>query len=138
MTEDHPALLAARGSWKAAQAGDKEAWLDLMAEDVCVEDPIGVAPTNPTGKGVRGKVELAVFFEYKGLKHRFVRGQNEGAANVRDGTNLFGREKCAKGLGASGASTPSLAASEAAALDEAPSATHADRLSAIRAAVGGL
>ena len=63
MTEDHPALIAARGSWKAAQAGDKEAWLDLMADDVCVEDPIGVAPTNPTGKGVQGKVELAAFFD---------------------------------------------------------------------------
>ena len=63
MTEDHPAMIAARGSWKAAMAGDKEAWLDLMADDVCVEDPIGEAPTNPTGKGVQGKVELAAFFD---------------------------------------------------------------------------
>ncbi|MEM9176493.1 MAG: nuclear transport factor 2 family protein [Myxococcota bacterium] len=63
MTEDHPAMIAARGSWKAAQAGDKAAWLDLMADDVVVEDPIGVAPTNPTGKGVRGKEELAAFFD---------------------------------------------------------------------------
>jgi steroid delta-isomerase len=63
MTEDHPAMIAARGSWKAAMAGDKEAWLDLMAEDVCVEDPIGQAPTNPTGAGVRGKAELAGFFD---------------------------------------------------------------------------
>lgn len=63
MTDDHPAMIAARGSWKAAMAGDKEAWLDLMAEDVCVEDPIGKAPTNPTGEGVRGKTELAAFFD---------------------------------------------------------------------------
>ena len=63
MTEEHPAMIAARGSWKAAMAGDKEAWLDLMAEDIVVEDPIGVAPTNPTGKGVQGKIELAAFFD---------------------------------------------------------------------------
>ena len=63
MTEDHPAMIAARGSWKAAQAGDKEAWLELMADDVLVEDPIGVAPTNPSGKGVCGKEELGAFFD---------------------------------------------------------------------------
>lgn len=63
MTEDHPAMQAARGSWKAAMAGDKEAWLDLMADDVCVEDPIGQAPTNPTGEGVRGKAALSAFFD---------------------------------------------------------------------------
>ena len=63
MTEDHPAMIAARGSWKAAMAGDKQAWLDLMAEDVCVEDPIGVGPTNPTGLGVNGKTDLAEFFD---------------------------------------------------------------------------
>jgi len=63
MIEDHPALIAARGSWKAAQAGDKEAWLDLMTEDVCIEDPIGQAPTNPTGEGVKGKAAVAAFFD---------------------------------------------------------------------------
>lgn len=63
MTDDHPAMLAARASWKAAQAGDKEAWLDVMADDICVEDPIGKAMTNPTGKGVNGKEELAAFFD---------------------------------------------------------------------------
>ena len=63
MTEDHPALLAARGSWKAAQAGDKAAWLDLMDDDVLVEDPIGVGPTNPTGEGVRGKDAMSKFYD---------------------------------------------------------------------------
>lgn len=56
-------MIAARGSWKAAMGGDKESWLDLMAEDVCVEDPIGKGPTNPTGEGVNGKTELAAFFD---------------------------------------------------------------------------
>ncbi len=63
MTEDHPALIAARSSWKAVMSNDKAAWLDLMAEDVCVEDPIGVAPTNPTGKGVQGKTALSDFYD---------------------------------------------------------------------------
>ena len=44
-------------------AGDKDAWLALMAEDVLVEDPIGKAPTNPTGEGVRGRAALAEFFD---------------------------------------------------------------------------
>ena len=63
MTEDHPALIAARGSWKAVMTGDKQAWLDLMDDDVCVEDPIGVAPTNPSGEGVRGKEALSAFYD---------------------------------------------------------------------------
>ena len=63
MNEAHPALEAARASWKAVMAGDKQRWLELMAEDICVEDPIGIAPTNPTGEGVRGKAALADFWE---------------------------------------------------------------------------
>ena len=63
MNETHPALLAARSSWKAVMASDKTAWLDLMDENICVEDPIGVAPTNPDGKGVRGKATLAAFWD---------------------------------------------------------------------------
>ena len=34
-----------------------------MADDVCIEDPIGEAPTNPTGKGVRGKEEVSKFYD---------------------------------------------------------------------------
>ena len=63
MDEKHPALQAARSSWRAVQAGDKQAWLDLMADEICVEDPIGVAPTNPTGDGVRGKEALSEFWD---------------------------------------------------------------------------
>ena len=63
MSEVHPALAAAQNSWRCAQASDKEGWLDLMADDVCIEDPIGVSPTNPTGKGVNGKAEVAEFFD---------------------------------------------------------------------------
>ncbi|MCP5043374.1 MAG: steroid delta-isomerase [bacterium] len=63
MSETHPAMLAARKSWRAAQDRDKKGWLALMADDVCIEDPIGEAPTNPTGKGVRGKEEVGKFFD---------------------------------------------------------------------------
>lgn len=63
MNQDHPALEAARASWKAVMAGDKQSWLGLMADDICVEDPIGVAPTNPDGLGIRGKAALADFWE---------------------------------------------------------------------------
>lgn len=44
-------------------AGDKAGWLALMADDICIEDPIGEAPTNPTGAGVRGKEAAAAFFD---------------------------------------------------------------------------
>ena len=63
MSEEHPALVAARNSWRCVQAHDKQGWLDLMTEDVCIEDPIGVGPTNPTGKGMRGKDEVSAFYD---------------------------------------------------------------------------
>jgi steroid delta-isomerase len=63
MDENHPALVAARGSWRCVQAKDKEGWLALMADDVLFEDPIGVGPTNPSGEGIRGKAALAEFFD---------------------------------------------------------------------------
>ncbi len=63
MNEDNPAMVAARNSWRCAQAKDREGWLALMTDDVCIEDPIGEAPTNPTGKGVRGKDAVGDFFD---------------------------------------------------------------------------
>ena len=63
MNEDSPALVAARSSWRCAQQGDKQGWLDLMAENIVVEDPIGIAITNPDGKGVRGKENLSLFWD---------------------------------------------------------------------------
>ncbi len=63
MDSDHPALVAARTSWRCVQAKDKRGWLDAMADDICIEDPIGDAPTNPTGKGVRGKAEVSDFWD---------------------------------------------------------------------------
>jgi steroid delta-isomerase len=45
------------------QTKNKESWLSLMADDVCIEDPIGVAPTNPSGEGVRGLEAVGAFWD---------------------------------------------------------------------------
>jgi steroid delta-isomerase len=63
MSGEHPSMVAAKSSWRCVQAGDKQGWLDLMADDVCIEDPIGEGPTNPTGKGLRGKAEVSGFWD---------------------------------------------------------------------------
>lgn len=47
----------------AVEAGDREAWLALFADDGVVQDPIGVSPLDPTGLGHRGKAAIAAFFE---------------------------------------------------------------------------
>jgi steroid delta-isomerase len=62
MQQDHPAMVAARASWRCVQAHDEEGWLNLMADDVLIEDPIGVGPTNPTGQGIRGKAAVRDFY----------------------------------------------------------------------------
>lgn len=63
MSETHPAMIAAQNSWQAVQTNNKQAWLDLMSDDVCIEDPIGEAATNPTGLGVQGKENVGKFYD---------------------------------------------------------------------------
>jgi steroid delta-isomerase len=63
MSEEHPAITAAHDSWRCVMARDREGWLDLLADDVTIEDPIGVAPTNPSGKGFCGKQEAQQFWD---------------------------------------------------------------------------
>lgn len=58
-----PALAASQASWRAVESGDRQAWLALMADDVVIEDPIGEAPTNPDGTGVRGKDNVCAFYD---------------------------------------------------------------------------
>src|SRR5689334_24511559 len=58
-----PALAASQASWRCVQARDKAGWLALMADDIVIEDPIGVAITNPDGTGVRGKAAVEEFFD---------------------------------------------------------------------------
>jgi ketosteroid isomerase-like protein len=53
----------AHASLAATKAGDREAWLALFPEDGVVEDPVGVSPLDPTGKGRRGKAAIAKFWD---------------------------------------------------------------------------
>lgn len=57
------ALEASQASWRAVQSGDREGWLSLMADDIVIEDPIGPAPTNADGLGVRGKAAVTEFYD---------------------------------------------------------------------------
>jgi ketosteroid isomerase-like protein len=59
----HPARLASERSVAAVQAKDKQAWLDLWAEDGCVEDPVGVSFIDPTGEGFRGAARREEFWD---------------------------------------------------------------------------
>jgi steroid delta-isomerase len=63
MGDEHPAMAAAHASWRCVRARAREEWLGLMAEDIVIEDPIGIGPTNPTGKGFRGKREAEQFWD---------------------------------------------------------------------------
>ena len=60
---DTPAMAASRESWRCVQSHDREGWLALMADDVVIEDPIGPSVTNPDGLGVRGKENVAAFYD---------------------------------------------------------------------------
>lgn len=61
--QQSPVVTASQSSWRCVQAGDKEGWLALMADDIVIEDPIGEAVTNPDGSGVRGKLAVAAFYD---------------------------------------------------------------------------
>ena len=63
MDPNHPALVAARSSWRFVQARDRESWLALLAPDICLEDPIGGGPTNPDGKGIQGLEAAGKFWD---------------------------------------------------------------------------
>jgi steroid Delta-isomerase len=62
-TTDNPAHAAGRRSREAVIARDKEAWLDVFADDAIVEDPIGPSVYDPEGKGHRGKKAISEFWD---------------------------------------------------------------------------
>jgi len=62
MDEKNPALIASRNSWRCVMSKDRDGWLALMADDITIEDPIGEAPTNPTGEGLKGKDAVLGFW----------------------------------------------------------------------------
>ncbi len=61
--QEHLAVQANMNSIKYAMAGDKEAWLALYADDAVVQDPVGVSPMDPTGKGHHGKAAIEQFWD---------------------------------------------------------------------------
>ncbi len=42
---------------------NKAAWIALFADDICIEDPIGKSPVDPTGEGIRGADSLPGFWD---------------------------------------------------------------------------
>ena len=60
--KEHPALTAAKNSWRCVMGKKRDEWFSLMAPDVCIEDPIGVSPLDPTGKGIHGREGLEKFW----------------------------------------------------------------------------
>ena len=59
----HLAVEANKNSIRYAMEGNREAWLDLYTEDAVVQDPVGVSPMDPSGKGHRGKEAIAAFWD---------------------------------------------------------------------------
>jgi steroid Delta-isomerase len=53
----------AQASMAAVEAGDREAWLGLFADDAVVEDPIGPSAFDPEGKGHRGIEAIGAFYD---------------------------------------------------------------------------
>jgi steroid Delta-isomerase len=63
MAEEHPARLASQRSMQAVGAKTKDAWLALFADDAKIEDPVGISPLDPEGKGHTGKEAIGAFWD---------------------------------------------------------------------------
>ncbi|MDG1987363.1 MAG: nuclear transport factor 2 family protein [Halieaceae bacterium] len=64
MTIDaHPARRAALLSREYVQTKNREAWLNLYADDAIIEDPIGISHIDAEGKGHRGKAAREAFWD---------------------------------------------------------------------------
>lgn len=63
MPEEHPARAAARRSMNAVERKAKEEWLALFSDDAVVEDPVGVSPIDPAGRGQMGKEAIGRFWD---------------------------------------------------------------------------
>jgi ketosteroid isomerase-like protein len=60
---EHPARAASMRSMAAAEAGDRDAWLGIFADDAVVADPIGPSPLDPAGDGHHGPEAIAAFWD---------------------------------------------------------------------------
>jgi len=59
----HPARDMAIRSIRAVESRDREGWLSMWAEDACLEDPVGVSPLDPEGRGHRGIEAITRFYD---------------------------------------------------------------------------
>lgn len=62
-TTENRAHVAGRRSREAVIARDKQAWLEVFADDAIVQDPIGPSAFDPEGKGHRGKAAISAFWD---------------------------------------------------------------------------
>ena len=60
---EHPARAASQRSMQCVQQKTKAAWVELFADDAFIEDPVGVSPLDPEGKGHRGKAAISAFWD---------------------------------------------------------------------------
>ena len=60
---EHAARRAALLSREYVHSKNREGWLGLYAEDAIIEDPIGVSPIDPEGKGHRGPAAREAFWD---------------------------------------------------------------------------
>lgn len=60
---EHPARRAALLSREYVHSKNREGWLGLYAQDAIIEDPIGVSPIDPEGKGHRGATAREAFWD---------------------------------------------------------------------------
>ncbi len=59
----HPARDAAIQSLQCVENNDREGWLSIWAEDGFIEDPVGISPLDPEGKGHRGMQAIIRFYD---------------------------------------------------------------------------
>lgn len=48
---------------QAVMSKDRQAWLDCFSEDALLRDPVGGSPLDPRGVGLRGHIELGMFWD---------------------------------------------------------------------------
>lgn len=59
----HPAVEANIKSMQYAMTKNKQAWLDLFADNAVVKDPVGKSPLDPEGQGHQGKQSIECFWD---------------------------------------------------------------------------
>lgn len=60
---EHPAVTASRMSPRLAGDKNREEWLALYRDDAFIQDPVGISPLDPTGKGHVGKAAVTAFYD---------------------------------------------------------------------------